>query len=253
MKEKKEERIFDKPTAKEVKAVLEKAKNIAQEKEKKSPAASPDKMDILLEKIEGLIKRQDRLETIYTKGVVLPTGNQSSEKKATGHEKKRTNEQLLAEAQAEQERLAHQEQPGEQPGQQSEQLSPQQYEKLPDSEKVKLLEQQLQLQQQQKTGKVGVTGQQALVGLLELAKTTSPVIIEAIKAKGGNNSNPLEAFFGQLGVYQKIQGTIMDGFFNFMRNLSPGERQTRMDAIAKSPPGNYTRETDQGRIKESGA
>lgn len=253
MTEKKQERIIDKPTPEQVKAVLEKAKKAAQEKKKGSPAASPDKMDMLLEKIEGLIKRQDRLEQVYTKGVVLPTGSLSSEKKATGHEKQATNEELLAEAEAEQERLAHQEQPGEQPGQQSGQLSPQQYEKLPDSEKVKLLEQQLQLQQQQKTGKGGLNGQAALYGLLEIAKTTSPVIIEAIKAKGGHNSNPLEAFFGQLGVYQKIQGTIMDGFFNFMRNLSPGERQTRMDAIAKSPPGNYTRETDQGRIKESGA
>lgn len=241
-----EQRIIDKPTPEQVKAVLEKAKKIAQEKEKKSPAASGNKTEVLLEKIEGLIKRQDRIEQIYNKG--LPTGSLSSGKKSPG-QTQQSNEELLREAELEQQKEAGKEEPGQQLGQPEGQLSPEQYAKLPDAEKVKLLEQQIQLQQQQKTGKGGLTGQAALYGLLEIAKTTSPVIIEAIKAKGGNNSDPLKAFFGQLGVYQKIESTIMDGFFNFMRNLSPGERQTRMDAIAKSPPGNQTRETDEGRIK----
>lgn len=87
MKEKKEERIFDKPTQKQVKQVLDKVKKAVQKKEEQAS----DKMDILLEKVEGLVKRQDRLEQIYTKGVVTSTANPKSEKKTTDQEKQSSN------------------------------------------------------------------------------------------------------------------------------------------------------------------
>ncbi|MBA7713766.1 hypothetical protein ES703_122776 [subsurface metagenome] len=245
MIKKKEERIFDNPTPEQIKAVLEKAKKKTQEKKKGSAGSSPDKMDILLEKIEGLVKRQDRIE-----GIVTAVGAPSSEKKATDQEKQaiKTNEQLLSEVELEQERAQGKQ---EQPGQPQAQLTPEQYQALSPEKKVPILEAQLQAQQQQpNTGKGGLNGQAALYGLLEIAKTTSPVIIEAIKAKGANNGAPLNAFFNQLGVYQKIESTIMDGFFNFMRNLSPGQRQVTMDSIATSGPGKVEiPKTDDRRIK----
>ena len=244
MIKKKEERIFDNPTPEQIKAVLEKAKKKTQEKKKGSPAASPKKKDIVLEKIESLVKRQDRLEEIVT-----AVGAPSSEKKATDQEKQaiKTNEEILAQVQAEQDKATGQEEPGQTKGQ----LTQEQYQALSPEKKVPILEAQLQAQQQQpNTGKGGLNGQAALYGLLEIAKTTSPVIIEAIKAKGANNGAPLNAFFNQLGVYQKIESTIMDGFFNFMRNLSPGQRQVTMDSIATSGPGKVEiPKTDDRRIK----
>jgi len=244
MIKKKEERIFDNPTPEQIKAVLEKAKKKTQEKKKGSPAASPKKKDIVLEKIESLVKRQDRLEEIVT-----AVGAPSSEKKATDQEKQaiKTNEEILAQVQAEQDKATGQEEPGQTKGQ----LTQEQYQALSPEKKVPILEAQLQAQQQQpNTGKGGLNGQAALYGLLEIAKTTSPVIIEAIKAKGANSGDPLKAFFGQLGVYQKIESTIMDGFFNFMRNLSPGQRQVTMDSIATSGPGKVEiPKTDDRRIK----
>ena len=244
MIKKKEERIFDNPTPEQIKAVLEKAKKKTQEKKKGSAGSSPDKMDILLEKIEGLVKRQDRIE-----GIVTAVGAPSSEKKATDQEKQaiKTNQELLREVELEQEKATGQEEPGQTKGQ----LTPEQYQALSPEKKVPILEAQLQAQQQQaNTGKGALSGQAALYGLLEIAKTTSPVIIEAIKAKGANNGAPLNAFFNQLGVYQKIESTIMDGFFNFMRNLSPGQRQVTMDSIATSGPGKVEiPKTDDRRIK----
>ncbi len=244
MKEKKEQRIIDRPTPGQIKAVLEKAKKIAQEKEKKSPAASaPDKMDLVLEQISGLITRQTRLEELYNKGVVLPTGSQSSEKKTTGQERQ-SNEELLAEAQAEQQKAAGQEQPG-QPGQQQAQLTPEQYQALPAEKKVPILEAQVKAQQGQQQNVGKLTGQQALYGLIETIKAAVPAIQTAI-AKGGSNGNPLDSFLSQMKIYEGIEQGALSRFFNYMKMLSPGQREAKMDKLDTSAP---IQRSNEGRIK----
>ncbi|MBA7608887.1 hypothetical protein ES703_16071 [subsurface metagenome] len=250
MRKEKEERIFDNPTPEQAKGVLEKAKKITQNKKKGSAAASPDKMDIVLDKIELLTKRQARLEEIYTKGVVTATGpvSDTSKKKVNDQEKEagKTNEQLLAEAQAEQEKETGQQPQG--------QMTPEQYEKLPDAEKVKLLEAQLQQQggqlqtQAQTPGKL--TGQQALYGLIEIIKATGPTIQTAIAKGGSNSESPLKTFLDQLQTYEGIEKGVMDRFFNWMKMLSPRQKEATINHIATSSPGNVEiPKTNDGRIK----
>ncbi|GAI34388.1 unnamed protein product, partial [marine sediment metagenome] len=245
-----------------VKALLAKAKQskkIAQKKKKGSPAASPKKMDILLDKIEGLIKRQDRLESVYTKGVVTATGSPGSGKKVSDHENQatKTNEQVLKEVELEQERAqGKQKQPGQQPGQPQQQLTPEQYEALSPEKKVPILEAQLQQKQggqfqgqpQQRIGKL--TGQQALYGLIEIIKATGPTIQTAIAKGGSNSDNPLKIFLDQMKTYESIEQGAIGRFFNYMKMLSPGQREKTMDNIATSGPGNVQiPKTDDGRIK----
>ncbi|MBA7496778.1 hypothetical protein ES702_07387 [subsurface metagenome] len=244
---KREERIFDKPTKEQVKVVLAKAKKKMQEKKK----GAPDKFDLLLTKIDGIVRRQDKLESVYSKAVVTATPGASSEKKATDQEKQLTNEEKLAQVQAEQEKGTGQEQAGQtqtQPFYESPE-----YAKLSDKEKrlaweERARQQQAQHQQgQQQGGKL--SNQQLLYGAIEVAKVFAPVAQTAI-AKGSSDGSPLKTFFDQLGTYQKIESTIMNGFFNFMRNLSPGQREKQMDFIATSSPGKVeVPKNDEGRIK----
>lgn len=236
---KSEERIFDHPTDS---PTLEKGKNIPEEKKKGAPAASPDKVDILLEKVEGIATRQVRLEEIYNKGVVTAKGVPGSQKKVTGHDQgAKTSEEILAEAEAEQEKAAGQGQPGQTQPQQQGQGQPfyetPEYKKLSDKEKRLAWEEGARQQQaqQQPQGAVKVSNQQLLYGAIEVAKIFAPVAQTAI-AKGGDGDNPLKSFLEQMKVYQNIESTVLGGFFNFMKNLSPQQRQTTMDNIATSAP-----------------
>ena len=73
--------------------------------------------------------------------------------------------------------------------------------------------------------------------LLERASHAAEIILPAFfQSKGSSSGSSLDGFFKQLGVYQKIESTIMNGFFNFMKNLSPQQRQITMDNIARSAP-----------------
>ena len=248
MIKKKEERIFDNPTPEQVKAVLEKAKKITQNKKKGSPAATPDKMDKLLEKIESLVKRQDRLE-----GIVTAVGAPSSEKKATDQEKQaiKTNEEILAQVQAEQDKATGQEEPGQTKGQ----LTQEQYQALSPEKKVPILEAQLQQQQggqlqaqPQSPGKL--TGQQGLYGLIEVIKAAAPVVQTAVAKGGSNSDSPLKVFLSQLSTYESIEKGVMDRFFNWMKMLSPAQKEATISHIATSGPGNVeVPKTDEGRIK----
>lgn len=257
---KNEQRIIDKPTPEQVKALLaktEESKKKTQEKKKGSPAASSDKMDILLEKVEGLIKRQDRLEQLYNKGVVTAADN-PTEKKTTDQEKQatKTNEQLLKEAELEQEKAqGKQEQPGQQPGQAQGQLTPEQYQALSAEEKVPILEAQLRQQpgaqlqgQPQSPGKL--SGAQALYGLVEIIKATGPTIQTAIAKGGSNSDSPLRTFLDQMKTYESIEQGAIGRFFSYMKMLTSGRQEAIIKNIATSPGNVEIPKTDDGRIKE---
>lgn len=229
---KSEERIFDHPIDS---SSSEKGKNIGQQ-EKKGPATgTPDKTDILLEKVEGLVKRQDRLEEIYTKGTVTTTPGPGSEKKVTDQgQGGKTTEELLREAELEQERVQRKQ---EQQGKEQPFYETAEYAKLSDKEKRVAWEEGARQQQQmqgQQQGGVKLSNQQLLYGAIEVAKIFAPVAQTAI-AKAGNSDNPLKSFLEQMKVYQNIENTVLGGFFNFMKNLSPQQRQNTMSNIVTSP------------------
>ena len=248
MIEKSQQRIFDNPTPEQVKAVLEKAKKKTQEKKKGSPAASPKKKDIVLEKIESLVKRQDRLE-----GIVTAVGAPSSEKKASDQEKQaiKTNQEILAEVQGEQDKATGQEEPGQTKGQ----LTQEQYQALSPEKKVPILEAQLQQLQggqfqgePQNPGKL--TGREGLYGLVEVIKAAAPVVQTAVAKGGSNSDSPLKVFLSQLSTYESIEKGVMDRFFNWMKMLSPVQKEATISHIATSEPRNVEiPKTDEGHIK----
>ncbi|MBA7530053.1 hypothetical protein ES705_22256 [subsurface metagenome] len=240
MTEKKQERIVDKPTKAEVKALLDKNKKPVQKKKKRPPAANPDKLDLVLSTLNKYTEKVDRIETVLS-------AKDTKEQKGQTQDKP-TSEELLRQAEAEQEKAqGKQEQPGQQP-RQPQQLSQEQYQKLPDPEKVKILEAQLQQQGAQPQGIGKLTGQQALYGLIEIIKATGPTIQTAI-AKGGNSDNPLKIFLDQMKTYESIEQGAIGRFFNYMKMLNPGQREKTMDNIATSPGNVELPKTDDGRIK----
>ncbi len=238
-KKKSQEGIKKKPTKQEVKAVLERAKKVAEKKEKE------DKLDLVLSTLNKYTKKVDRIENILS-------GKDTEEQKAqtkltsekTTTKKQLTNEEKLAQVQAEQEKekAAGQQQPGQQPGQPQGKLTP---------EEQKVIGATQQFQQDIGTAQAAQTeaqkaGQQQQPGqilspqgawLLERASHAAEIILPSFfQSKGSSSGSSLDGFFKQLGVYQKIESTIMNGFFNFMKNLSPQQRQITMDNIATSAP-----------------
>jgi vacuolar-type H+-ATPase subunit I/STV1 len=235
MTEKKsEERIFDHPTPEQIKGVLEKAKKISQNKKKGSPAASPKKKDIVLEKIESLLKRQDRLEKIIT-----AVGAPSSEKKATDQEKQatKTNEEILAQVQAAQEKAQGKQEAGQQ-------LTAEQYQKMSNSEKVPLLEAQLQAQQ----GNPNNWGK-----IVQGINAVSPVVIEAMR-HNQKNSGSIGSFFENLKIYSGVENAMLGNVFRFFKLLSPNQQaqgaQSLIEKAAKLPGFPELPPIDTGHIGE---
>lgn len=228
---KSEERIRDKPTKKEVKQVLARA-----EKKQKE-----EKLDLVLSKLGTMentlskyVQKTDKIENILT------AKDTEQQKKQT----KLSSEEELAKIQAEQdkEKATGQQQPGQQPGQAQGKLTPEEQRAIgatsqlqQDIATAKAAQERAQQQGQQPQPGQVLTPQGAW--LLERASHAAEVILPAFfQSKGSNTGTPLKAFFDQLKIYQSIESTIMGGFFNFMKNLSPQQRQVTMDNIATSAP-----------------
>ncbi|MBA7500344.1 MAG: hypothetical protein GH144_01175 [Clostridia bacterium] len=241
---KKEERIIDKPTKKQVKDLIKRAEEMAKNPDKKKTPASKKpvhKIDLVLTKLGAM----EKTLTKYTKKTdtieILLSNKDSQEQKA---QTKLSSEEELAKIQAEQdkEKAQGKQQPGQQPGQAQGKLTP---------EEQKVIGATQQFQQDIGTAQAAQTeaqkaGQQPQPGqvltpqgawLLERASHAAEIILPAFfQSKGSNTGTPLKAFFDQLKIYQSIESTIMGGFFNFMKNLSPQQRQVTMDNIATSAP-----------------
>lgn len=233
---KSEEKV--KPSNQEVKALLDKAKKVAEKKEKASLAK---KLDLMLKKvgkidtIEKTLKeikaRTDKLEAVYNKPVIGATNPKDKSTK-----KKPTNEELLAQVQAEQEKAqGKKEQPAQQPGQTQEQTvlgATQQFrEDIGTAQAAQ--EQAQQKGQQPQPGQV-LTPQGAW--LLERASHAAEIILPAFFQSKGSSGNPLKGFFDELKIYQGIEHTVLDGFFNYMKMLPGSQRQETMRSIQSSPP-----------------
>ncbi|MBA7496620.1 hypothetical protein ES702_07229 [subsurface metagenome] len=239
MRKQKEQRIIDKPTPEQVKALLEKAKKGAKQPGQKKEKQAPDKFDLILKALDKYRAKVDKIEDILSQ-------KDSTEQKTQTQEKP-TSKEMLAEAEAEQEKAEKKKgQPGGSPGQpEQRQVSREEYEKLSDSEKIKLLEAQVQQQQGAK-----LSGRELLYGAVEVAKVFGPVAQTAI-AKGGNSDNPLKEFLGQMQIYEKIQEGTIGRFFNYMKMLTSGRQKTILDNIAASSSGNVeSARTDDGHIKK---
>ncbi len=238
---KEEERIIDKPTKEEVKDLIKKAEEMAKNPDKKKTPATKkpiDKIDLVLNKLGAMestltkyVQKTDRMESILS-------AKDTEEQK--GQTKKLTPEEELAKIQAEQDK--EKAQGKQQPGQPQGKLTP---------EEQKVIGATQQFQQDIGAAQAAQTeaqkaGQQPQPGqilspqgawLLERASHAAEIILPSFfQSKGTNTGTPLKAFFDQLKIYQSIESTIMGGFFNFMKNLSPQQRQVTMDNIATSPP-----------------
>jgi len=238
MRKQKEERIFDKPTPEQVKALLEKAKKGAKELVQEKQKEAPDKLDLILETLTKYTAKVDRIES------VLSQKDSTEQKNQTQH--KPTSDEMLAEAQAEQEKAQEKQgQPGGVPGQAQGQVSQEQYQTLPDSQKVKLLEAQLQ---QQPGGKL--SNRELLYGAVEVSKIFAPVVQSAI-AKGSNNSNALEQFLNQMKIFETLEQGVIGRFFSYMKMLTSGRQKTILDNFGTSSPENVeVPRTDEGRIRQ---
>jgi len=225
-KKKSQEGIKKKPTKQEVKAVLERAKKVAEKKEKE------DKLDLVLSTLNKYTKKVDRIENILS-------GKDTEEQKAqtkltsekTTTKKQLTNEEKLAQVQAEQD--ASKGEAGQQTPEERVIGATKQFQQ--DIATGQAAQTQAQQQGQQPQPGQVLTPQGAW--LLERASHAAEIILPAFfQSKGSSSGSSLDGFFKQLGVYQKIESTIMNGFFNFMKNLSPQQRQITMDNIARSAP-----------------
>lgn len=271
-KKKSEERIFDngtkKPSKEEVKKLLKRAEEAAKKRKKETPrkeeASLVKKLDLVIEKVARIDiiektlnetrEKTDKLEAIYNKAVI-GAGNNPTQGEETKDQEGLTNEEILARAQADQEKAAGQQQPGQQPGQGRPFYQTPEYKKLSDKEKREAWEegaqqqqsQQEQEQQPQQGGKL--SSREVLYGAVEIAKVFAPVAQTAI-AKSSNSDNPLKLFLDQMKTYESIEQGAISRFFNYMRMLSSGQRQSTMDSVATSPPSTVEQpQVDEGRIK----
>jgi len=219
------------PSKKEAQEVLKRAEKKIQEDKLNLILEKVAKIDTIEKTLKETRKKTDKLEAVYNKTVGATNPNDKSTKK------KPTNEELLAQAQAEQEKAAGQGQSGQQAGQQTPEQralgATQQFQQ----DVAQAQAAQTQAQQQGQRAQPGQLLTPQGAWLLERAAHAAEVVLPAFfQSKGSNTGVPLKAFFDQLKIYQSIENTIMGGFFNFMRNLSPQQRQTTMDNIATSPP-----------------
>lgn len=232
------------PSDKEIKDLLKKAKKGSESKVDKSDeriidksvskvdkAKTPDKVDLILSKLENF---ENRLTTDHQR---LDRIENLLSKQDTDEQKKQlTPEEKLAQAQAEQGKAqGKQGQPGQTPEDKAAQAALQFQQDVAQAQAA-----QTQAQQQgqgqgqgqgQKTGQV-LTPQSAW--LLERAADAAKVIIPAILQSKGNSGNPLSQFFDQLKVYQGIESTILGGFFNFMKMLPSGQREGVVSGVMAS-------------------
>jgi len=242
---KSEERIVDKPLSK---------KNPPPEKPK-------DKLDIILEEIQGVKKdlqeyqgKTDKLEQVYNRSVTQKqTKGKGSE--TTG----KTSQQLLEEAQREQEK-------GQQTEQAQGQITQEEYQKLSAEEKVKFWEQQAQRtsqgptaeqalaegkrRQQPQTGatKAGINPQYIYL-LTKTIENLGPIVQTAIAKGGGGEKSgeSLESLGKELvvGLLKKsidgqIGGAVSDGTqqlqaFSNMQNLMLGGFFNTLKLLGKEP------------------
>jgi len=249
-----EERIVDKPLSK-----------------KKPPPEKPkDKLDIILEEIQGVKKdlkeyqgKTDRLEQVYNRSVT----QEQTKGKGSGDTGK-TNQQLLEEAQREQEKAE---------GQQG-QITQEEYQKLSAEEKVKFWEQQAQRtsqgptaeqalaqgerrqQPQTKATKAGINPQYIYL-LTKTIENLGPIVQTAI-AKGGGGKKSGESLEnlgkelvvgllrksidGQIGgagsdgvkqleVFNSMQNQLLGGFFNTLKLLGKEPAQKMVTGIFANP------------------
>lgn len=248
------ERIVDKPLS----------------KKKPSPRKPEDKLDIILEEIQGVKKdlkeyqgKTDKLEQVYNSSVTQKqTKGEGSE--TTG----KTNQQLLKEAESEQEKAK---------GQQG-QITQEEYQKLSAEEKVKFWEQQAQRTSQGPTAeqalaegkrrqqpqpgatKTGINPQYIYL-LTKTIENLGPIVQTAI-AKGGGGEKSGESLEtlgkelvvglikksieGQVGgagsdgvkqleVFNNMQNQLLGGFFNTLKLLGKEPAQKMVTDIFASP------------------
>lgn len=237
MTEKKQERIVDKPSPEQVKQVLDKAKKVAKEPVQKNQKQAADKLDLVLNTLNKYTQKVDRIEDILS-------AKDTEQQKAQTQDKP-TSEELLRQAEAEQEKTqGKKEKPGQHPGQ-PQQLTREQYQKLPDSQKVKILEQQLQTAQSQP----GSPQSAWLLG--KLIDNVSPVVTAALQS-GKSNSSSVSSFFEGLKDYGHLENAFLNNFFRFFKFLSPTDQakgaKNIVEQAAKLPEVQIPR--DQGRIVE---
>lgn len=254
MTEKKEERIFDNPTPEQVKALLAKAKE-SKKKSQEKKKGSPDKFDLLLTKIDGLVKRQDRLESAYNKGVVTLKRSPDSGKKATGQENQPTNEEVLAQVQAEQEKATGQGKPRQTQPQQQGQGQPfyetPEYKKLSDKEARLAWEEGARQQQQQLQAQQGNPNNWGKI--MQGINAVSPVVIEAMRGNK-SNSGSIGSFFENLKIYSGVENAMLGNVFRFFKLLSPNQQaqgaQSLIEKAAKLPGFPELPPIDTGHIGE---
>jgi len=281
----------EKVSKEDIKKVLAKAKEAAGAKidkpkdriidksvsgKEKPPEKPKDKLDLILEKIGGFEKslkqyqeKTDKLEQVDNPSL-SGKQNKGEGSETTG----KTNQQLLEEAEREQEQE-------EQTGQPQGQITQEEYQKLSDKEKVKFWEQQAQRASQGPTAEQalaqGERGQQPQTGatktginpqyiylLTKTIENLGPIVQTAI-AKGGGGEKSGESLEtlgkelvvglikksigGQIGgatgdgtqqlqAFSNMQNMLLGGFFNTLKLLGKEPAQKMVTDIFATPsPG----------------
>jgi len=254
--DKSKDRIIDKPLS-----------------EKENPPEKPkDKLDLVLEKMEGFEKRlketgdkTDKLEQVYNRSVT-----QKQTKGGGSQTTGKTNQQLLDEAEREQEKAG---------GKQG-QITQEEYQKLSAEEKVKFWEQQAQRasqgptaeqalaqgerRQQSQTGatKAGINPQYIYL-LTKTIENLGPIVQTAIAKGGGGGGEKsgesleslgkdlvtgllkrsIEGQIGgaagdgtqQLQAFSNMQNLMLGGFFNTLKMLGKDQAQKMVTNIFANP------------------
>lgn len=252
------------PSDQEIKDLLKKAKKGSESKVDKPEERIVDKSIKKVgeskptnvgnaELVDTIKVMQKQLNTLDTKVNSLAPDHNSLKNKAAGKDsspisketdqegKELSPEEKLAQAQAEKEAKV---------GEGQKQLTPEEYQKLPDKEKVELLERQLQQDQvspeqvatqfqgkvaqvqqqvQQQGGKV--TGQQIIFLISEGIKATSTIVPALMRGKGGDSgglTSMIENFktFGEVSkVFSQIQTNIAKGYSDSLKVMSLPAKQ----------------------------
>ncbi|GAI61173.1 unnamed protein product [marine sediment metagenome] len=219
------------PSKKEAQEVLKRAEKKIQEDKLNLILKKVGKIDTIEKTLKKTREKTDRLEALLSG---KDTEGQKKQTKLSSEE-----ELKKIEAQQEQEKVAGRQQPkqppGQQPGQTQEQKvigATQQFQQDIATAQAA----QAQAQQKGQQPQAGLITPQG-AWLLEKASHAAEIILPAFfQSKGSSGGNPLKGFFDELKIYQGIEHTVLDGFFNYMKMLPGSQRQETMRSIQSSPP-----------------
>lgn len=228
-----------------LKAFIRKTKKLAEDPQKVTKAEAAeilakaekkieeDKFSTIIQQLETMHKSQTKYQDKVDRMENILSAKDSQDQKT---QTKLSSEEEIAKIEADQDKQKSQGQP--------QQLTPEQYQKMSDSEKVPLLEAQLQAERGNPNN---------FAKIMQGINAVSPVVIEALR-HNQKNSGSIGSFFENLKIYSGVENAMLGNVFRFFKLLSPNQQaqgaQSLIEKAANLPGFPEIPPIDTGHIGE---